>query len=222
MAFSKDIKQAIDNYVSGHLADLSWHQEAFDFITDSTLRLRLADEFMSTRYLYKVLEGLSAEEWLLRAQIRLQVLSYASIYEAVLHHILFDRLPSNPYVKSLTDYTTKKEISIPAHKRKALKDALSHNGREIIPTYNDVAKTDITKVRFDKKAECAASLGLIENSLKKDIIEFYEARNAIHIHAEIKKDLVYQLELSKKAYFRMEPFIEQIKNNLPLILTNNP
>lgn len=32
------------------------------------------------------------------------------------------------------------------------------------------------------------------------------------------KNLDYQLALSKRAYLRMEPFIMQIKNNLPKIL----
>jgi hypothetical protein len=54
---------------------------------------------------------------------------------------------------------------------------------------------------------------LIDDWLKDEIIEFYEARNAIHIHAEIRKSLDYQLDLSKRAYRRMEPFIEQITNN---------
>jgi hypothetical protein len=65
-------------------------------------------------------------------------------------------------------------------------------------------------VRFDKKAECATTLGLIEPWLRDELIEFYEARNAIHIHAEIRKSLDYQLDLSKRAYWRMQPFKEQI------------
>lgn len=218
MAFLDETKLAIKDYIDGHLADLDWHRERFDFISDENLQHRLADEFISTRYVYKMLEGMSADGWLLRAQIRLQVLSYASIYEAVLHHILFTCFSSNPNVQSLTEFKTKKEISIPTHKKTALVNALKHDGKDIIPTYEAIGKTDITKVRFDKKAECAEKLGLIDAKLRDEIIELYEARNAIHIHAEIKKNLDYQLALSKRAYLRMEPFIMQIKNNLSKIL----
>ncbi|MBW6391328.1 hypothetical protein [Billgrantia antri] len=98
MAFSDETRSAIDAYLEGHLADWDWHKDRFDFISDPTLRDRLADEFISTRYVYKLLEGMAADSWLLRAQIRLQVLSYASIYEAVIHHILFKDLASNPEV----------------------------------------------------------------------------------------------------------------------------
>ncbi|VXB75647.1 hypothetical protein [Pseudomonas sp. 8O] len=221
MAFKDETKLAIKEYLGAHLADWNWHKDRFDFITDSVLRDRLADEFISTRYVYKILEGMSADSWLLRAQIRLQVLSYASIYEAVIHHILFDNLPSNPDVQLLTEFSMKKVISIPAAKMAVLQSSLEHDGKEIIPTYEGIGKTDTTKVRFDRKAECAEKLGLIEGWLKDEIIELYEARNSIHIHAEIRKSLNYQLDLSKRAYLRMEPFVEQIKKNLPTVLANH-
>lgn len=221
MAFSDETRSAIDAYLEGHLAGWNWHKERFDFISDATLRDRLADEFISARYVYKLLEGMAADSWLLRAQIRLQVLSYASIYEAVIHHVLFEDLASNADVQSLTEFKIKKIISIPANKKTALAEALNHDEKDIIPTYEGVGKTDTTKVRFDRKAECAENLGLIEPWLKEEVVEFYEARNTIHIHAEIRKSLDYQLDLSKRAYMRMEPFIDQIKENLPVVLTNH-
>jgi hypothetical protein len=87
---------------------------------------------------------------------------------------------------------------------------LDHDGKKIIPTYEAIGRTDESKVRFDKKAECAEALGLIEGWLKDELVEFYEARNAIHIHAEIRKSLDYQLDLSKRAYLRMQPFKDQL------------
>ena len=221
MAFTEETKSAIEDYIDGHLADWDWHKDRFDFITDEVLRDRLADEFISTRYVYKLLEGMSVDTWLLRAQIRLQVLSYASIYEAVIHHVLFEDLATSSDVQSLTEFKMKKVISIPSAKQAALQSALEHDGKNIIPTYEGIGRTDTTKVRFDRKAECAEKLGLIDEWLKDEIIEFYEARNAIHIHAEIRKSLEYQLDLSKRAYRRMEPFIDQIKNNLPQVLIVN-
>ncbi|MBW6391327.1 hypothetical protein [Billgrantia antri] len=115
----------------------------------------------------------------------------------------------------------KKVISIPADKKAALAAALKHDEKDIIPTYEGIGRTDTTKVRFDRKAECAEKLGLIDGWLKDEVVEFYEARNAIHIHAEIRKSLNYQLDLSKRAYMRMEPFIEQIQENLPSVLANH-
>lgn len=210
MAFEAAVKDKITAYVGAHVADEAWHITYFDFVQQPALEKRLGEEFIATRYIYKLLEGLEADDWLLRAQIRLQVMSYASIYEAVIHHILFDLLSTEPAVVSLTEFPMKKQVSIPNASLAVLRSHLEHGGKQIIPTYEAVGKTDESKVRFDKKAECAAALGLIEDWLKDELIEFYEARNAIHIHAEIRKSLNYQLDLSRRAYLRMQPFKEQV------------
>ena len=47
-----------------------------------------------------------------------------------------------------------------------------------------------------------------------ELIELYSYRNGIHIMAEQRKGISYELELSKKAYRRMKPFIDQIKDKL--------
>lgn len=221
MAFEDKIINYIKPYVEEHMADWDWHQSEFNFITDTTLRDRLADEFISARYIYKMLEGMKADDWLLQAQIRIQILSYASIYEAVIHHLLFEDFKKRSEVVGLTEFNMKKVISIPANKLAQLESVLEHDGKSIIPTYEGIGRTDVTKVRFDKKAKCAFQLGLIEEWLKDELVEIYEARNAIHIHAEIRKSLDYQLELSKTAYRRMRPFIDQIRAKLPEIAKEN-
>ncbi|WP_217359543.1 hypothetical protein [Ruegeria arenilitoris] len=207
----KLLQWLLRDYVTAHLADKNWHDKQFDYISDDELATRLSEEFMSARYIYKVLRALEAGSWLRNAQVRVQVLMYASVYEAALHHVLFQELSDNPRVQQLTEYKTLKRISLPKHSMQVLEKNLSHDGKDIIPSYQDVARTDITKVRFDAKARCAAELGIINSTLCDDLIEIYEARNAIHIHAEIKKSLKYELKLAEKAYRRMKPFNEQLR-----------
>ncbi|MEA2836761.1 MAG: hypothetical protein QOD89_1311 [Bradyrhizobium sp.] len=217
LALDPGIKTELLKYATAHIADEKWHVDYFSFINDTKLAKRLGDEFISTRVIYKILEGLEAEDWLHRAQIRLQILSYASIYEAAIHHILFERLSERPEVLALTEFPTKKLISIPREHLAVLEKYLEHDGRKIIPTYEAVGRTDESKVRFDRKAECVYQLGFIEDWLKDELIEFYEARNAIHIHAEIRKSLEYQIDLSRRAYMRMQPFQEQISARLSVL-----
>ena len=104
----------------------------------------------------------------------------------------------------------KKAISIPNTSLDILKKHLVHDGKEIIPTYDGIGKSSDSKVRFDRKANCAYELGIIEERMKDDLIEFYEARNSIHIHAEIRNSLEYELALSMNSYRRLQPFKEQI------------
>ncbi|MDQ0802189.1 hypothetical protein [Arthrobacter sp. SLBN-112] len=122
MVFSNDVKTAIEEYVNVHIGDESWHADYFSFVSDSTLAARLGEEFNSARYIYKMLEGVGANDWLQRAQIRIQVLQYASIYEAVLHHILFEDLATDPAVVALTEFPTNKKISIPASSQAQLEN----------------------------------------------------------------------------------------------------
>lgn len=66
-------------------------------------------------------------------------------------------------------------------------------------------------------------MGIIEDWLKEELIEFYEARNSIHIHAEIRKSLNYELDLSRRSYMRLQPFKEQVEKwqrNTTEIYTN--
>jgi hypothetical protein len=113
MTFSAEVKDAVNKYAAAHIGSLDWHVDFFAFIADDKLAKRLGEEFYSARVLYKIMTGLEAKDWMLRAQIRNQIFSYASIYEAVIHHLLFDMLSTNPRVVALTKFPTRKLISIP-------------------------------------------------------------------------------------------------------------
>lgn len=214
MPFKEELIQQIEDYVEGHLPENDWYENYFDFIDDSVLAERLEKEFKATRYIYKILEGVQATDALQLMQIRIQIISYASIYEAMIHYLLFDKLKDNEKVKELFFITLPVEISIPKDKMEKLQKELMHNGSEILTYVKKRKKTDLSKIRFDKKAEVTCELGLIDEELKKELIQFYEYRNAIHIHAEIKKAIQYELEMSKKAYWRFKKFKLCIEDRL--------
>ena len=214
MSFDPAIKEVIYSYVRAHLPDDTWYDQYFDFVTDAELRVRLAEEFKAARAVYKLFRGIDAQDWLQRAQVRIQILQYASIYEAVIHHILFDRLGTSDEVRRLVEFHRLVRISIPEHKQIALNKDFAHDGKVIIPTYQGTGRTDVTKVRFDNKANCAVDLGLIDQDLCRDLIEIYEARNAVHLHAELRKNLSYEIDMARTAYRRLEPFRFQLVTSL--------
>ncbi len=67
MTFDKKTHDAIDSYVRAHIASEDWHLSYFNFISNAALAKRLGEEFMSARYIYKLMEGLESKEWFLRA-----------------------------------------------------------------------------------------------------------------------------------------------------------
>jgi hypothetical protein len=214
LPFDKKVRDEINAYVTRDIADEAWHNDFFRFISDPKLAARLAEEFISARWLYKILEGLSVTKWMLRTQVRAQIFSYASIYEAAIHHLLFVDFASDDRVIALQQQLGRTDISIPATKMELLKKHLNHGGSPIIVTKETSKKIKTSKIRFDKKAECARDIGLIDNALCLELVEFYEARNSIHIHAEIRKSMKYQMDLSWRAYRRMQLFKEQVESAL--------
>jgi hypothetical protein len=214
MSFDQSTKEIILDYVQAHLPDDVWYAGYFDFVTDPGLKARLVEEFKAARSIYKIFRGLDATDWWQRAQIRIQIFQYASIYEAVIHHVLFDRLGDEESVKQLVNFPRLVRISIPQSKQEVLESVLDHDNKVIIPTYQGTGKTDINKVRFDDKAICAANLGLIEQQLSQELIAIYEARNAIHLHAELRKNLNYEIDMARTAYRRLIPFRSQLVKSL--------
>lgn len=223
MAFSEELKNEIELYCNNHLATDLWYENEFSFIQDIMLKNRIIAEFKAIRFAYKLYEGIGATDENLMFEIRNQILGYASIYEAVIENVLSTYYSNTTEFDSLMHHIIPIKISIPKNKQHILQEALSHDGKTIVPFYYDRKKKEKPQVRFDDKCKTAESLGLIhkfvntdgtEVDLPSEIIEIYSYRNGIHIIAEQRKGISYELDLSKKAYRRMRPFINQIKEKL--------
>ena len=140
MPFEKALKDSILSYCTHDLPDDDWYKSAFSFIKDEKLKNRLIAEFKNVRFIYKVFEGLSAKDELLLAEVRMQILMYASIYEAVIHYVLFDEYYQNTQeVKDLLIHKVTKRIDIPQNKRAMLSKCLCHDGKDIITSYETAA-----------------------------------------------------------------------------------
>lgn len=223
MPLDAHIKKAVYDYCNNHLADESWYEEEFEFVQDEKLRKRLVEEFKGIRFAYKLYEGIEAVGENLIFEIRHQILAYATIYEAVIHYVLYTYYSETQEFHDLQYHNAPAKISIPENKKVKLSKELMHNGEEIIPYHIQERKKDDTQIRFDDKCKTAQMLGLLHSfegangeliDIAQEIIEIYGYRNAIHLAAEIRKGVDYELSLSKLAYRRMRPFIDQIKEQL--------
>lgn len=213
MAFTEPIRKAVVEYVERDLPSDAFYERYFWFISDANLRERLEDEFRSARYIYKLLEGLTAKDWLLTAQVKVQILLYASIYEAVLHHVLLQEYATSSEVVALTSYEHRKPISISSAIRTKIQNAYKPTGP--ISVYETATRSiDERKIVFEDKAETARLLGLIDQSIKDVVCNVYSFRNAIHLHAELRRGIAYEIEVAKEAYWRLQGFCQQISEKL--------
>lgn len=223
MAFSEELKKEIKIYCNNHLAMDSWYENEFSFIKDTELKKRVIAEFKAIRFAYKLYEGIEATDENLMFEVRNQILAYASIYEAVIESVLTSYYSDTVEFDDLMHHDIPIKISIPRNKQKILQDVLSHDGKTIVPFYFARKQKEKSQVRFDDKCKVAESLGLIhkfisdsgkEIDLPAELIEIYSYRNGIHIIAEQRKGINYELDLSKRAYRRMRPFVDQLKEKL--------
>lgn len=222
MAFNEKLKKEINDYCNNHLPEEDWYENEFDFIQNESLRNRIIKEFRSIRFAYKLYEGLGASEENLLFEIRSQILAYASIYEAIITYILTTYYSDTLEYDDLTHHIIPVKISISNSSKKLLQSSLCHNGEEVVPmTYRKKEKEE-RQIRFDDKCDTAVKLGLIHPYIKdgyeinfpEEIKTIYSYRNAIHLLAEQRKSLHYDLEMSITAYKRMQPFVKQIKEKL--------
>ena len=225
MALSEEIRNIIYNYCYNHLPKDSWYESEFEFIEDNLLKQRLIQEFKNIRFAYKLYEGIEASEENMIFEIRSQIFAYASIYEAILHYVLYNYYDKTIEFHDLQYHTVPTRIDIPPHKLAVLNKELIHNGESILPYHLQERKKEDAQIRFDAKCDTAEKLGLIHQielkdgtnaNLKLDLIKIYGFRNGIHLIAEQRKGITYELELSRLAYRRMRPFIDQIKEKLKI------
>ena len=220
MSFSKLLKNKVYTYCENHLPDEDWYNDEFAFIEEDVLRNRIIEEFKGVRFAYKLYEGLEATDANLVFEVRHQILAYASIYEAIIHYVLYNYYHDTEEFHKMLYHTVPTRMSFCSKQMTEVKKILSRKNEQIFIYHNQERKKDESQVRFDDKCKAAESLGLLkkirtgpgrEIDLSSEIIEIYGYRNAIHLVAEQRKGIQYELNLSKKAYRRMKPFVKQIK-----------
>lgn len=223
MSFPISLKNAVYDYCNNHLATEEWYKDCFDFIEDEALRKRIIEEFKGIRFAYKLYEGLEATDENYIFEVRHQILAYASIYEAIVHYVLYNYYQDTKEFHSMQYHTVPTRMGFSEKQMNEVKKILSRPQEDIFIYHLQERKKDESSIRFDDKCKTAAALGLIKPfsndrqesiDLPSEIIEIYGYRNAIHLIAEQRKEIEYELELSKTAYRRMRPFIDQIRAGL--------
>lgn len=205
MPLDEPTRQLIHDYCVRDLpGELQWHIDQFGFIEDEELRFRLGRAYYSARYVYKLMEATFVSGDERHPFVKFQIMQYASIYEAVTVHLLFDRYASHPEVSQLQTHKAYKPIA-------ALAGITEMTyGDEKIHTcvYRD-SKTSRNSIPFQDKVDCAVRIGLVDAAFAGDIKRTYELRNLAHIETEATKQLEVEIEQAKTAYWRLQPFLER-------------
>lgn len=215
MPLDHDLRTEILAYCARDLPEESWFYDEFDFIEDIELRKRLAQEFYVARYIYKLGEALLVDGDRLHAHVKFQIVQYASIYEAIIVHLLWGKFSEHSVLAEIQYHETFKN----AGKFPEDINVSNTDGEEIFLCVKRQEKTNPFSIKFDDKVNAAVKIGFVESSIGEEVKEFYRLRNAIHLETAVKKSINYELEQSQLAYLRMKPFIDYIKIRLPGLVT---
>jgi hypothetical protein len=209
MPLDRPIRERVDAYCRKHLEDHAEVGVYFAFVTEERLRQALVREFLAARFISKLQEGLHFEGEELRSSAKFQIIQYASIYEAVINHVLFERLNDTTEVDGLRHHVALKKVS-----GLSSSTAIAYEGSPAFLAIEDRKKTELSSIKYSDKMECALQLGLVTETQRDVILETYRLRNSVHIEASLKSVIDYELDHARKAYLRLKPTMRKIGDRL--------
>lgn len=205
MPLEIETRELIDSYCRKDLpGDLQWHVDQFSFIADEELRRRLGRAFYAARYLAKLMEAMQASGDVVHAFVKFQIMQYASIYEAVISYLLWNRYQNHPEVQRLETHKSYKPVNALGSQTK-----MKFGDEDLFPCVYRDTRTSKKSISFPDKVDCAVRIGFVDASYAGDIKATYQLRNLAHIETEAEKQIEVEIGQSKTAYWRMQPFIEK-------------
>lgn len=74
--------------------------------------------------------------------------------------------------------------------------------------------TSSHSIKFDDKVAAAVQIGFVHRKLGSEISELFRLRNGMHLENAVSRQIQYELEQTKLAYRRIEPFIKGVREFL--------
>ena len=185
---------------------IDWFKKKFDFIDDIKLQEHLADIYYQARFSYTLMRTLSLSQSKYKGILKLQIIEYASICEALLNYSI------NKFFKdefeemfAIVEYTNVSgSIS---SKFKTMFD-----GQEVFICKKKTNKFSVSFCSNPQKAVYAHNKGIISLSTKDAYCTLYDLRNNTHIIKAVKNDYYPKISEGKMAYELLNTFIEEVRN----------
>jgi hypothetical protein len=206
----------ISEYYHRDIGTYSSYLQRFDFIGDQDLRERLAQEFYVARYAAKLQEALAFDKnsFELLGHLKLQIIQYAGIYEAVISYLLLNKLATHPSVQKLGKRIEYKKVNALAGSTQ-----IQHNGEEVFLCRQASLQEPWVYVRFEDKLKAAKEIGFLTDSIATTILETYKLLHSVHIEKAVRDEIEFEMEQCKQAYLVMQDFTNGIKTFLSSSLT---
>lgn len=210
MPLNKEDRENVLRYCDRDVPTAAQVAGLFDFVVDAALKDALTREYQAARYIYKLQEALNVSDEKLAAHAKFQIVQFASIYEAIIVHILWSRYPESPEVRNIEFYKALRKI---AQFPKNI-EVKTPEGLEVHLCIEAELKNTRHSIKFDDKVDAAVAIGFIDPALGEEIKEIFKIRNGVHIENAVKNEIAYEIGQAQLAYWRMIPFTTGIRDFL--------
>jgi hypothetical protein len=193
-----------------------WFYEYFSFIPEEQLRSQLAQAYYQSRYIHKLLVALRLEGQERIPFLLLQLLEYASLYEALTDYLIqFKYLDSSDFA----DKRVKREIK----KRQELNPATSmllheKDGAQdrvrVFFAYEKEIKLELRDIRFSDRIAFVSSKISLSNHDARYIEKIYDLRNHIHILKAAEREFEPDHNDVAEAFKIFKRFVTAVKADL--------
>jgi hypothetical protein len=213
MPLTKSLRQPVVTYILRDIAPgkpagqkpMEWFLARFAFVDNATLRKHLAEAFYQARLNEKTREALGLRKDFNNVFVKMQILLYASIYEALIDYAL-EKNKTEPTVASLL----RQEFFSPVP---ALSGATELTYKEadathkIVTCKKKVRTQKLKEIQFKDRLNAAVALGFVKAANQEELEALYTSRNKIHILAAAADDFKPDGLQSSKAYQNLFAFL---------------
>lgn len=212
-----DTIKCIQKYCQKDLDSHSQHIRTFDFIESQDLQERLSVEFYIARYIAKLQEALALKKnsYELIGHLKMQIVQYAGIYEAVISYLLKEKFAEHKSVSSLGQKIEYKPVS-------ALAEGISIQKQDetLYLCNKTIIKSSWIYINFEDKLKAAVEIGLISEETKIIVLDIYKLRHSVHIEKVVKDDIEFEIEQCRTAFRTLvSKFLKEIREFLKAVET---
>lgn len=205
MPLPEQERNRVLKYCEKHIEHENWFRNQVQYVTDAQLVEEMNLAFYSARHMEKLGEALAVKNEKRHPHLKFQIVQYASIYEALIVHLLFGRYKNHEAVQKIR---AEKEYIKVADVSKAVVDK---DGDHIVFCKKKVVKRNPIHIRFENKLKAAESIGIVLPVLRPELLALYKTRNAVHLESAARNSVTYEAKQATIAYKRLKPFLRHVQ-----------
>lgn len=197
---------------------IQWFERYFNFVDDKKTRDYLAEAYYQARFVYMIMKALSLKWEKGAVFIKVQVLQYASIYEALIEFTL-----QKYHATEVEALLKKKEyIQVSALSSNTKLAYIDEKGtsHELVTCRTKTVKKPFSEIRFSDRTALAVELSMITDSTKEKIDQIYSQRNSIHILKAVQNGFKTEIGQSKAAFEILNVFCNELRSHIKTIKQN--